>query len=83
MPAAKKPNKADRINAFLKDGAQRRAVETVKAYLSKTPMGLADLPEEKFHDVMERITKAMLTAYSKAMCDTLDVVNGRDLDKIT
>lgn len=80
--ATKKPNKADRINEFIMQLASMRAQAHVTAYLSKHPMGLDSLNEAAFSHTMSAITQAMLRMYSAAVGDTLDVVDGRELEEV-
>jgi hypothetical protein len=77
-----KSNKKDRVNAFILGGAQARATEQVRAYLSKNNMQLGELKDEAFTTAMNAIERGLMQMYSTAMCDTLDVVEGRPLTEI-
>lgn len=80
--ATKKPNKAERVNAFILGEAQKRATEHVQAYLSKHPMGLSSLRDGAFDQAMSAITTAMARMYAAGVSDALATVEGTDLDKI-
>jgi len=77
-----KTNKRDRVNAFIMGGAQARATAQVRALLSKHEMGIGKLDEADYTAAMDKIVQALMLIYSSAMCDTLDVVEGRDLSEI-
>ena len=76
-----KTKKADRINQFILQGAQERATAKVRAYLSKNSI-LIGVKGDDFAKAMDALIKAMMQMYSDAMCDTLDVVDGRDLTEV-
>jgi hypothetical protein len=75
-----KTKKSDRINEFVMVRAQARCEAKVRAYLSSHEMGLTGVAD--FGKSMDAIIKAMTQMYSDAMCDTLDVVDGRPLTEI-
>lgn len=82
MTKRTKPNKEERRNRWILGEAQKCARDKVAEYLRKHPMNLDLLSEAEFTAAMGAITLAMMSMYSQGMLDTLDVLDGRDLQPV-